>query len=272
MAMKKTRLMAILNLTPDSCYDQGAWFGRTQAMKRVEAILQEGADWIDIGGESTRPGASPVSLEEEKNRIFPFLYELKERTSLPLSIDTTKPEIAALAVKAGVSMINDVSGLRDPKMVKVAADSGVLVCVMHMEGSPMTMQNNPDYPKGIIPFLIEWFEKRIGLLLQNGIQAKNIVIDPGIGFGKTVAHNLQILQNLDKMKGIGFPVLLGLSRKSFLGKILHRSYPELLPATITVNTLAVRSEIDYIRVHDVQEHRDMIDLLSFYKSSLDELK
>lgn len=272
MAMKKTQLMAILNLTPDSCYDEGAWFDPAKAMERAQKIIQEGADWIDIGGESTRPGASPVSLEEEKNRIFPFLYTLKESTSIPLSIDTMKPEIAYLAVKAGVSMINDVSGLRDPKMRKIAADAGVLVCVMHMEGTPVNMQNNPHYPQGIVPFLIEWFEKRIHLLIEAGIEEKNIVIDPGIGFGKTVADNVQILQNLGKIKGIGFPVLIGLSRKSFLGKIVHRPYPQLLPATISVNTLAIQSKIDYIRVHDVQEHRDVIDLLHFYESGLDELK
>lgn len=261
--MSKTQLMGILNVTPDSCYDQGRWFEQDIAIKRGIQIAQEGADWIDIGGESTRPGAIPVPEEEELKRVIPVIKALKKEVSIPLSIDTIKPNVAEAALEAGASLINDVSGFRDPAMRSLAAASDVPICVMHMLETPSTMQKKPHYPDGVIPFLLNWFKEQIDLLLKEGVKEKNIILDPGIGFGKTVAHNVEIVHNLPKIKALGFPVLIGLSRKSFLGKIINKTYPDLLPVTLSVTTLAILDKVDIIRVHDVSEHRDIIDLMVF---------
>lgn len=258
----KTKLMGILNVTPDSCYDQGRWFDPTIAIQRGKQIYQEGADWLDIGGESTRPQAAPVSEQEELRRVIPVLKALKQEIPIPISIDTMKAKVAEAALEAGASLINDVSGFRDLAMQKVAAAARVPICVMHMHEMPATMQLNPVYPQGIIPFLLEWFEKRIEELLAAGIKKENIILDPGIGFGKTVTDNIEIVHHLQKIKALGFPVLIGLSRKSFLGKIVNKTYPDLLPTTLAVNTLAILAKVDIIRVHDIVEHRDIIDLMN----------
>lgn len=260
--MKKTQLMGILNVTPDSCVDQGRHFEPDLAIQRGIQICQEGADWLDIGGESTRPDAAPVLEEEELERVIPVIKALKKAISTPISIDTMKARVAAQAIEVGASFINDISGFSDPEMCQVAADSQLPICVMHMQGTPATMQQNPVYPQGVIPALVEWFSKRIDLLLAVGVKSENIILDPGIGFGKTVDHNVEIVHNLHKIKALGFPVLIGLSRKSFLGKIIRKTYPELLPASLAVNTLAILAQVDIIRVHDVVEHRDVIDLLA----------
>lgn len=256
-------LMGILNVTPDSCFDNGRWFNPSDAIKRGIQIENEGADWIDIGGESTRPGASPVSEEEELKRVLPVLKSLKQEVSIPISIDTIKPGVARQALELGASMINDVSGFRDPLMREAAADFDCLVCLMHMHETPATMQINPSYPQGIIPFLLNWFKEKIDLLIHCGIKEKNIILDPGIGFGKTVADNVAIVQNLNQIKALGFPVLIGLSRKSFLGKMINKGYPDLLPVSLAANTLAIQAEIDILRVHDVSENRDVIDAMAY---------
>jgi dihydropteroate synthase len=264
--MAKTQLMGILNVTPDSCFDNGRWFDPAVAIQRGVQIYQEGADWIDIGGESTRPGASAISSTEELRRILPVIKSLKQEIPIPLSIDTMKAEVAEAAINAGASFINDVSGFRDRAMREVAASSQFPICVMHMHENPTTMQLNPFYPQGIIPFLIDWFKERIDLLLESGIKEKNIILDPGIGFGKTVADNVQIVHNLHEIKALGFPILIGLSRKSFLGKIVNKTYPDLLPVSLAINTLAILAKTDIIRVHDVLEHRDIIDLMAHLDS------
>lgn len=256
--------MGILNTTPDSCFDQGRWFEHSAAIARGIEIWKEGADWIDIGGESTRPGAPPVSEEEERRRILPVIKALKEEVPIPLSIDTMKAKVAEAAIEAGASLINDVSGFRDEAMRRVAAASRLPICVMHMHETPATMQQNPHYPGGVVTFLLEWFSQRIELLLACGIDEENIILDPGIGFGKSIAHNVEIVQNLHRLKALGFPVLIGLSRKSFLGKIIDKGYLDLLPASLAANTLALLNRVDMIRVHDVNEHRDAIDLLHYY--------
>lgn len=260
--MKKTELMGILNVTPDSCFDQGKWFDSEKAIERGIEIFRQGADWLDIGGESTRPKATPVSEEEELKRILPVIKSLKREITIPISIDTMKPNVAEAAISEGARMINDVSGFKDPLMREIAAQAEVRVCLMHMQGNPMTMQDNPSYPGGIIPCLMTWFKDRIELLLSSGIKESNIILDPGIGFGKTVADNIAIIDNLQKLQLLGFPLLIGLSRKMFMGKILNKGYPELLSATLAVNTLAILRGIDIIRVHDVSEHRDVIDLMA----------
>lgn len=256
--------MGILNVTPDSCYDEGRWFEQQTAIQHGIQMCRDGADWIDIGGESTRPGASPVAMEEEMRRVLPVINALKKEVSVPLSVDTMKPAVAEAALEAGASMINDVTGFRDPAMRQLAAAANCPICVMHMleNTTPATMQLNPRYPQGIIPFLLDWFRARVDTLLNAGIKEQNIILDPGIGFGKTVAHNVEIVQNLRKIKDLGFPVLIGLSRKSFLGKIINKTYPDLLPVSMAVNTLALLAEVDILRVHDVPEHRDVVDLMT----------
>lgn len=266
-SMTTTQLMGILNVTPDSCFDQGRWFDFSVAIQRGIQIYLEGADWLDIGGESTRPGADPVSEEEELRRVLPVLQALKKEIPIPISIDTMKAKVAEAALQSGASLINDVSGFRDAGMRQVAADFQCPICVMHMHETPVTMQTNPTYPQGIINFLIDWFKSRIDLLLDSGVKEKQIILDPGIGFGKTVDDNVQIIHHLHEIKALGFPVLIGLSRKSFLGKIIHKSYPDLLPVSLVVNALAVLAQVDIIRVHDISEHRDVIHVMTYLKAN-----
>lgn len=261
-----TLLMGILNVTPDSCVDIGRWFDQKVAIQRGIQIFCEGANWIDIGGESTRPGAQPVSEKEELRRVIPVLKALKKEIPIPISIDTMKASVATAAIEGGASMINDVSGFRDPAMQQVAVESGLPICVMHMHQDPRTMQVNPHYPEGIIDHLLDWFKKRVELLLTLGVKRENIILDPGIGFGKTVADNVKIVQNLQRIKELGFPVLIGLSRKSFLGKIIDKSYPDLLPISLAANTLAILAQVNIIRVHDVSEHRDIIAFMNLFLS------
>lgn len=265
--MPKTQLMGILNATPDSFYDQSRFFDLEAALQRGVQICHEGADLIDIGGESTRPGATPVSLEEELRRVIPLIRQLKSIVHIPLSIDTLKPHVATQALEAGADWINDVSGFRDPAMREAAASSGAKLCVMHMQGTPETMQLNPQYSTSIIDHIKTWFSNTLEKLIQAGVKEEKIVLDPGIGFGKTVAHNLEIIHNLPELKRLGFPILIGVSRKSFMSKILNKPANELLAATLAINSIAVLSQVDFIRVHDIQAHRDVIDLIEAYKKA-----
>ena len=266
MSLLKTQIMGILNVTPDSFYDQGQFFNSELAIARGLKLFKDGADIIDIGGESTRPFADPVSEKEELKRVIPVIKALKSQINIPLSIDTMKPGVAQAALEAGASLINDVSGFRDPDLIAVAADSGVRICVMHMQGMPKTMQVDPVYPKGVVEEIIQWFEEKIDILLKAGIKEKNIIIDPGIGFGKTVEDNCKILHNLQKFKVSGFPVLLGLSRKSFMGKVLDKPSEDLLAPTIALDALAMRDNVDIIRVHDVEEHRSVAIMMEKFLS------
>jgi len=266
MAMSKTKLMGIVNITPDSFYKPSRTYALDASIARALQLASEGADILDIGGESTRPGASPVSEEEEIKRVIPFLKNIKGKISIPISIDTKKPAVARAAMQAGASLINDVSGFSQPKMISVAAEADAEIYVMHMQGTPETMQLNPQYEGGVVPFLLRWFEDKVNMLIHSGIRPENIILDPGIGFGKTVADNLEIIHNLSEFKRLGFRVLLGLSRKSFLSKILSKPAEELLSATLAANTLAIMSNVDFIRVHDVKEHRSLIDVIEAFKS------
>lgn len=258
-----TKIMGILNVTPDSFYEGGRHSTTEAAVAHGIKLAEEGADLLDIGGESSRPGSDPVGEQEELERVIPVIKALHEKLSIPLSIDTMKSEVARQAVEAGASMINDVSGFHDSKMREVAASTGVDICVMHMQGLPKTMQQNPKYEGGVVPNIIKWFETRITDLLNAGVKRENIMLDPGIGFGKTVAHNYAILDNLVQFQSLGFPLLLGISRKSFLSKVANQPSDsnEILAATMAVNGLAINAGVDVIRVHDVKEHRVVINVL-----------
>lgn len=265
--MTKPQLVGILNTTPDSFHDGGKYYAHEHAIARGLELIEEGADMLDIGGESTRPGAVPVSIEEELERVIPVIQALRKTTHIPISIDTYKPLVAKKALHAGATLINDVTGFQDIEMQNLALQTGLSICVMHMKGEPATMQNSTDYSEDIIAYLLRWFEDRTKVLLKKGIKKEQIILDPGIGFGKTVAHNVRIIENLPKLKTLGFPLYIGLSRKSFIKKILCGSTQNLLPGTLLFNSLAIKGGADFIRVHDVAEHRQLIDLLEFLKET-----
>lgn len=256
--------MAILNVTHDSFYAGSRALTLSDAVQKALQMQAAGADILDLGGESTRPGAPAVSEAEELSRVVPVLQALRHEIAIPISIDTSKPKVALAALEAGASWINDVTGFDHPDMAALAAEKQVDLVLMHMQGTPRTMQLHPSYPEGVVPHLMRWFAKKIERLTALGIHQQKIILDPGIGFGKTVAHNLEIIQNLKEFKKLGCRTLVGASRKSFLGKILNQPAENLLAATIAVNTVAIMAQTDIIRVHDVAEHRAAIDILSPY--------
>lgn len=254
--------MGILNVTPDSFFDQGRFYALEDAIQHGKEMCEQGADLIDIGGESTRPGAPIVDEKEELKRVIPVIKALHSVLQIPISIDTRKPIVAVAAVEAGASMINDVSGFRDPAMQEIAASADVDICVMHMQGTPQTMQKDPKYPEGVVPHIMNWFECQVELLIKRGVKEKHLILDPGVGFGKTVKDNLEIIQNLSTFKSLGFPILVGISRKWFIGKILNMKTSELLGATLAFNAGLLMQGVDMIRVHDVKEHRNLMKLLT----------
>jgi len=250
--------MGILNVTPDSFSDGGEATDLDSAVKKGLQLIEDGADILDIGGESTRPGAELVTVEEELRRVIPVTKALAARTQIPISIDTTKAEVARQAIQAGAIIINDISGLAfDPAMIPLAAQTKAGVICMHIQGTPQTMQDHPEY-QNVVTDLKTWFGARIQKLLDSGIERDHIVIDPGVGFGKTAEHNLEILSQIQAFKDLGFPVLIGHSRKRFLSKLLGRSVEERLAGTIGVSIALARQSVDILRLHDVAANRDAI--------------
>ena len=251
---QKTYIMGILNITPDSFSDGGKYFDEDKAVRRAIQMAEDGADIIDIGGESTRPGSDPVTIEEELRRTVPVIKAVMKHVHIPVSIDTYKSEVAQRALDAGAAMINDISGLNfDREMAKVAAQHGVPVIIMHIKGEPKNMQQNPVY-NALIPEICEYLKDAIKRAVDTGISADKIMIDPGIGFGKTFEHNLEIIHNLAEFKILGKPVMVGPSRKAFLGKILGDASPEeRLEATAAAVAISIMNGAHMIRVHDVRE-------------------
>jgi len=251
---KRTLVMGILNATPDSFYDGGRYTTLEAALARAEQMLAEGADILDIGGESTRPGSDPVPEDEELRRVVPLIEAIHIRhPNAILSVDTTKSRVAELALQAGACIVNDISGMTfDPHMPAVVARAGALVVLMHIKGTPKTMQQNPTY-HDVVAEVRATLESHTRRALQAGIPREHIWIDPGIGFGKTVAHNLKLLRGLPQLKALGYPVLVGTSRKSFIGHLLDGLPPEeRLEGTLATLALAVAWGADVVRVHDVQ--------------------
>ncbi len=250
----KTYIMGILNVTPDSFSDGGIYFDKARAIERAFRMAEEGADIIDIGGQSTRPGSEPVPVEEELKRTIPVIEALKGRPGIPISIDTYRAEVAKRAVEAGADMINDISGLRfDPETARVAAKAGIPVVVMHIKGTPKDMQANPVY-EALIPEIMDYLREGIRLAVGAGVKEDMIVVDPGIGFGKTFEHNLEILNRLGDFTHLEKPILVGVSRKAFLGKILGGAPPsERLEGTLSAVSIAVLNGANIVRVHDVRE-------------------
>jgi dihydropteroate synthase len=251
---KKTYIMGVLNVTPDSFSDGGLFFSEKKAIEHVLRLVEEGADIIDIGGESTRPGSEPVSVEEEIRRTIPVINAISREIEVPISIDTYKAEVARRALDAGASIVNDISGLRfDPDMPKVVSEYKVPVIIMHIKGRPKDMQQNPVY-EALIPEIMDYLRISIRLANKFGIPDDKIIIDPGIGFGKTFDHNLEIIKNLKEFTLLGKPVAVGVSRKAFIGKILGDVPPsERLEGTAAAVAISIFNGANIIRVHDVKE-------------------
>ena len=249
-----TVVMGIVNVTPDSFYDGGKRFETGRAADDAIEMIDFGAEILDIGGESTRPGAQPVSLEEERRRVLPVIRELRKRCSVPISIDTYKEAVARAALDEGADIVNDISALRfDPAMAALVAHEGVPLILMHMQGVPQTMQREPHY-EDVVREVRNFLAERVCAAKQAGIAHEQIIIDPGIGFGKTLAHNLALLRNLQSLSSLGQPLLIGVSRKAFIGKILNAAGPEeRLEGSVAAAVAAALSGANILRVHDVSE-------------------
>ena len=254
--------MGILNVTPDSFSDGGDFSTVERAVAQGLAMVEEGADMIDVGGESTRPGADPVTVFEEISRVEPVIRELRKRTSVPISIDTTKSAVARRALAAGADMVNDISACRfDPKMVDVLLEFNAPVVLMHMKGAPKDMQTGDLSSNDIVGETCDFLTKRVEELVQLGIKRENLWIDPGIGFGKTVAQNFEICRGLDRYRSIELPILFGISRKSCLGAIVDKAPKARDAASLAAHVLAVQKGVSALRVHNVADTVDALKVL-----------
>ncbi len=263
---RSTMIMGVLNVTPDSFSDGGRYLAAEDAIRRGLEMAEEGADLIDVGGESSRPGAQPVPLEEEIRRVLPVVERLAA-AGPAISVDTTKAEVARRAVEAGAVLVNDISALRfDPQMATEVARMGVPVVLMHMRGTPQDMQQDPVYAD-VVGEVKAFLNERIAFAASAGIPSDRVMIDPGIGFGKTVAHNLEILRRLSEFTALGYPVLIGPSRKSFLGKILDLPVEERVEATAAAVAIGVWQGAAVVRVHDVRAIRRVVRVVDAIRGS-----
>ncbi|MGC8517815.1 MAG: dihydropteroate synthase [Steroidobacteraceae bacterium] len=253
--------MGVVNLTPDSFSDGGRYLEPAQALERALALEAEGAAIIDLGGESTRPGAAPVTVAEELHRVLPVLERLRGRTSAVLSIDTSKPEVMRACAAAGADLINDVYALRAPGAIEAAAESGCAVCVMHMQGEPRTMQHAPHYDD-VVGEVRAFLDERVRACRAAGITDERIVLDPGFGFGKTLEHNLTLLRRLDALRLDGLPILAGLSRKSMIGTITGKLSQERVHGSVAAALVAAQNGAQILRVHDVAATVDALKVLA----------
>jgi dihydropteroate synthase len=260
LALDRPLVMGVVNVTPDSFYDGGRHASTAAAIAHARRLVEEGADLLDVGGESSRPGAAAVALEEELARVLPVLAGLHD-LGVPLSVDTTKPEAMRAAIAEGASMINDITALRAPGALAAVAATEAAVCLMHMQGEPKTMQAEPVYAD-VVAEVRDFLATRVAACVAAGIPRDRIVVDPGFGFGKTLAHNLALTRHLDALAGMGVPVLAGWSRKSSLGRITGRAAEERLPASLAAALIAVQRGARIVRVHDVAATRDALAVLA----------
>ena len=261
----KTHVMGILNVTPDSFSDGGQYFELNKAIEHGIVMAQDGADIIDVGGESARPYSKQISASEEIARVIPVLEALKKEISIPISIDTCKSEVAREALKAGASMINDISALRfDPHMAKIAADAGVPVVLMHMKGTPDNMQKNPIY-KDLIPEIFDFLKDALDRSVQAGIKKNLLIVDPGIGFGKTFDDNLKIIRDLSRFEALERPILLGTSNKAFIGHILGKEVHERVTGTMATIAYGAINGAHLIRVHNVKAAVETVRIIDAIK-------
>ncbi len=255
----RTYLMGILNVTPDSFSDGGQFNQQQKAVNHALMMVQQGADIIDIGGQSTRPGAKQITIEEELERIIPVIETLRQQSSVVISVDTTRVEVARQAIAVGADIINDISGATfEPEILQVVAENQVPIILMHIRGNPETMQSLTDY-QDLIGEICQFFQGQVNKAIKMGVKESNIILDPGIGFAKNYQQNIEILRNIKKIKKLGFPVLIGTSRKSFIGKILNQDNPQKrVWGTAATCCHAIAQGADILRVHDVPEMADVI--------------
>ena len=265
--LNQPRIMGILNTTPDSFSDGGLFINIDIARKHVQQMIDDGADIIDVGGESTRPGASEISVDEECQRVVPVIQAIREISDIPISIDSSKTEVMQQAIDAGASMINDVNALRAKGAVELAAKLDVPVCLMHMQGLPRSMQHNPEY-KNVVQEVNTFLKQRINTCVKAGIKLNNIIVDPGFGFGKTPEHNLSLFKHLQEFQKLEVPLLVGVSRKSMIGTVLNNApADERVYGSIALATLAAWQNANFLRVHDVKETADALKLCQAVKTA-----
>jgi dihydropteroate synthase len=253
------QVMGILNVTPDSFSDGGRYALRDAALRRAEQMVAEGVDIIDVGGESTRPGAQPVTEVDEIERVAPLIEAITARFNIPVSVDTSKPGVITAAVAAGAAMINDVRALREPGALEAAVQAGLPICLMHMQGEPRTMQSAPVY-NDVVEDVLAFLQQRIDVCVAAGIPKERLLADPGFGFGKSLAHNLALLKELNRFKALSVPLLVGVSRKSMIGAILNKSVDDRLYGSLAAAALALWQGAAIIRVHDVAETVDVMKI------------
>jgi dihydropteroate synthase len=257
--LSRPRIMGVLNVTPDSFSDGGDFASPDRAIARAVEMVEEGAAIIDVGGESTRPGAPPVSIQDELQRVIPVIEALHASVQVPISIDTRKPEVMQAAVAAGAGLVNDVNALQEAGAVEMVASLEVPVCLMHMQGDPETMQDAPTY-NNVVDEVMAYLNTRAAVCMQQGIPKERILLDPGFGFGKTTGHNLLLLKQLDRLVACEYPVLVGLSRKSLIGKVLGLPVDKRLYPGIALAVLAVWQGAALVRCHDVQATCEAIEM------------
>ena len=259
--LKRPLIMGILNITPDSFSDGGQYLTLDSALKRAHQMIEEGVDIIDIGGESTRPGSDPVSADEELKRITPIIEALKKESDIAISIDTYKPQVMKAVIDMDVAMINDVYALSQPGAIEIIKESNVGLCLMHMQGTPKTMQVNPQYTN-VVSEVKLFLEARVNHLTLEGIDQSRIILDPGFGFGKTFEHNIELLQHLESFQSLKFPLLVGLSRKSFIRKILNSNSDDHLSGSLSAAIFSVIKGAKILRVHDVKETKSALKIIN----------
>ena len=259
--LKRPLLMGILNITPDSFSDGGKYLTLNEALKRAHEMIEEGVDIIDIGGESTRPGSEPVSADEELKRIIPIIEALKKDSDIAISVDTYKAEVMKEVIDMDVAMINDIYALSQSGAIDVIKHSKVGICLMHMQGTPQTMQINPQYTN-VVNEVKLFLEARANDLVSEGIDKSRMILDPGFGFGKTFEHNIELLQHLESLQSLKLPLLVGLSRKSFIRKILSGEHDDHLSGSIAAAIFSVIKGAKILRVHDVKETKSALKIIN----------
>ncbi|MDC8830906.1 dihydropteroate synthase [Alteromonas gilva] len=262
LSKTKPQVMGILNVTPDSFSDGGKHNSLSGAVEQAHAMAEAGATIIDIGGESTRPGAPEVSLDNELERVVPVIEAIRQHSDIVISVDTSKAEVMRQALAAGADMINDVRALREPGCREVVAEFKVPVCLMHMQGQPRTMQQSPQY-EDLLSDIDTFFNEQITACIDAGISRDKILLDPGFGFGKTLQHNYQLLHSLARFHHFNLPLLVGMSRKSMLGKVTGQPVERRLAGSLAVATIAAMQGAQILRVHDVAETKDVVDIVSY---------
>jgi dihydropteroate synthase len=255
-----SKIMGVINVTPDSFSDGGKFLETKHAVDQAIELIKQGADIIDIGGESTRPSADVVDVDEEIKRVVPVIEQLRNSNpDIIISIDTSKSQVMLAAIQAGANFINDVNALQNEGCIQIVSESKLPVCLMHKQGKPKTMQLQPQYVD-VLTDVMDFFKIRIERCLSDGVKPKNIILDPGIGFGKTLEHNLTLLKNIKQLKSLGYPILIGVSRKSMIGEILNAEVDDRLYGSLAIAQFAYTQGADYLRVHDVKATADVLNV------------